>query len=124
MDIIKEAIAEGKVKSSKAFKSWCKEVLQKPRPQNPLAKLKKKKGHKASGSEESALVAAIRYRPLLIMSWYCTGVGECLLHLLVESHQQALRMLCMYIRCKLTAQKRPSSCGSQRSGHLAQTSQL
>ena len=78
MDIIKEAIAEGKVKSFKAFKSWSKEVLQKPRPQNPLAKKKKRKGQKTPGNEDSALVAAIRYRLLLIMSWYCTSMEGCM----------------------------------------------
>lgn len=61
MDIIQEAIAEEKVKSFKAFKSWSKEVSQKPRPQNPLAKKKKKKGPQASSNEDNALVAAIRY---------------------------------------------------------------
>lgn len=62
LDIIEEAIAEKQVKSFKAFKAWAKEVQKRPRPQNPLAKKRKKKGQ-SSGKDrggDSALVAAIR----------------------------------------------------------------
>jgi DnaJ family protein C protein 9 len=60
MDAIHSGIDRGDLKRFRIFTSWAKEVSLKPRPKNPLAKPKKRKGATTAQSDEQALVAAIR----------------------------------------------------------------
>eukprot|EP00884_Botryococcus_braunii_P011666 jgi/Botrbrau1/204/Bobra.0022s0184.1 len=59
MDIVEEAIKEGKVERHDRFSKWAKHTAAKPRPKDPLKRTKKRK---ADRENDLALVAQIRGR--------------------------------------------------------------
>ena len=69
MDLVERAISQKKVKDFKKFAQWARKTKQKPRPKNPLAVKAKRKGQGSDAAgDETALIAAIRWMAINVVT--------------------------------------------------------